>query len=62
MALDLAKLKSDLKGIKNLANNNGELNTDAALELMAVAIDAFVKSGRVIGNTSGGHGVNLPVQ
>lgn len=62
MALSRAKLVTDLKKIKELINNTGNDNTDAAIEKLADAIEAYVKSGQVVGSTSDGKTVSGSIQ
>jgi hypothetical protein len=57
MPLNKAKLIQDIKDIKNLPNNNGESNTDAAIQKLADAIEAYVKSGDVQGASATGGAV-----
>jgi hypothetical protein len=54
MALNKGALASAIKNILASMDSTGEDQSDYFANSLADAIDTFVKSGQVVGNTSGG--------
>lgn len=60
MALDKAILTEAIKAIRNVDVSNGEKANDEMAEILATAIDDFIKSGDVVisgGSSSGSYKV-----